>query len=70
MDVGHAEYCYTVELAALEERFRLSMEQADRLLEKAKNRRDGTGAFRINKLRRSIDLVQRRIAQWKEAGSN
>jgi len=59
------QYFYTVELGALEEQIKHSMDRVTRLRDKAVKRRDSGAAVQIGKIERVIDVVQRRIARMK-----
>jgi hypothetical protein len=65
MASGQMQYFYTVELGALEEQIKHSMDRVTRLRDKAVKRRDSGAAVQIGKIERVIDVVQRRIARMK-----
>jgi hypothetical protein len=65
MALGQTQYFYTVELSALEENLRHSMDRASRLYEKAVKRNDLKAVDQITQLRRTINVAQHRITRLK-----
>jgi hypothetical protein len=63
MALGQTQYFYTVELIALEEQIRRSLDRVNRMREKAVRRQDFRAADQISRLERVIDLVQRRMVR-------
>ena len=65
MALGQAQYFYTVELTALEENLRHSMDRVARLREKAIKRNDLQAADQINQLQRTIAAAQLSVTGLK-----
>jgi hypothetical protein len=65
MALSQTQYFYTVELTALEENLRHSIDRVSRLREKAIKRNDLKAADRIDQLQRTFTVAQRRITRLK-----